>query len=237
MQFSPFQEALILTPHETRPGLPKRFQSFLFFNILKPQEFKDRLKKFAVEGNITSAAQACEMKDKIAAEKKKNEASGSKAPLLPLPGVNIAFSSTGLYKVGPSHQRLTGIALTPCCNIQLGKFVQFSDQEAVKRDRELSKLFRKQQLRGGLFEKGMFDDLVNEGWDNPQDIRKEYHPTGPDGKTRLIDGVLTVTSSVESDIAEQIERVTNAFVEDGVVSLLLKRHGKVRPEPFKGKEQ
>ena len=79
--------------------MPKRFQSFLFFQIHKPTEFKQRLKKFAAEGSITTAAQACEMKEKIAAEKKAYDASGKRAPLLPLPGVNIAFSSTGLHKV------------------------------------------------------------------------------------------------------------------------------------------
>lgn len=35
----------------------------------------------------------------IAAEQKLHKTSGKKAPLLPLPGVNIAFSSTGLHKV------------------------------------------------------------------------------------------------------------------------------------------
>jgi hypothetical protein len=36
------------------------------------------------------------MKDEIAAAKGKT---GDKAPLLPLPGINIAFASTGLHKV------------------------------------------------------------------------------------------------------------------------------------------
>ena len=39
------------------------------------------------------------MKDEIAAVKGKSKSSGNKAPLLPLPGINIAFASTGLHKV------------------------------------------------------------------------------------------------------------------------------------------
>lgn len=38
--------------------------------------------------------------------------------------------------------------------------------------------FKKQQLRGGLFGKGMYQDLVGESWDNPQDIRQAYKPFG-----------------------------------------------------------
>ena len=95
---SPFTEEC-LTFANARPGLPKRFQSFLFFQIQKPAQFKARLKQFACDSRITTAAQACEMKDMIAAEQKLHKTSGRKAPLLPLPGVNIAFSSTGLHKV------------------------------------------------------------------------------------------------------------------------------------------
>lgn len=87
-----------------RPGLPKRFQSFLFFKIHKPTEFKSRLRQFLP--SITTAARACEMKDEIAALKKSRDAAGDdKGPLLPLPGVNIAFSSTGLHKVSRGTYR------------------------------------------------------------------------------------------------------------------------------------
>lgn len=79
--------------------MPKRFQSFLFFQIHKPTEFKERLKRFIDDSKITTAARACEMKDEIAAVKGKSKSSGNKAPLLPLPGINIAFASTGLHKV------------------------------------------------------------------------------------------------------------------------------------------
>ena len=90
-----------LTTHIfVRPGLPKRFQQFLFFQIHKPTEFKQRLKRFIDDSKITTAEDACEMKQRIAAEKDKSKSADNKAPLLALPGINIAFASTGLHKVG-----------------------------------------------------------------------------------------------------------------------------------------
>jgi len=79
--------------------LPKRFQSFLFFQIHKPTEFKERLRSFIDASKITTAAQACDMKEQIAAEKEKSKIADKKAPFLALPGINIAFASTGLHKV------------------------------------------------------------------------------------------------------------------------------------------
>jgi hypothetical protein len=84
----------------------------------------------------------------------------------------------------------------------------------------------------------MFEDLVGEGWDNPQDLRPEYQPSrAADRNRRQIDGVLLVTSSVQSDILEQIKSVAQHFLDDGVVSFPLVREGHVRPGDAKGKEQ
>lgn len=81
----------------TRPGLPKRFQSFLFFRIRKPDEFKQRLKGFVPQ--ITTAEDACRMKEIIFKEKTAASDEGRPAKIQPLPGVNIAFASTGLAAV------------------------------------------------------------------------------------------------------------------------------------------
>jgi hypothetical protein len=113
--------------------------------------------------------------------------------------------------------------------------VQTSDQGEVKKDRNLNKIFRKKQLRGGLFEKGMYDDLVGEGWDNPDELLAAYKPA--EDKTRKIDGVLTVTSSLESDIVDQAKALSDYFLKDGIISLPLVREGNVRPDPHKGREQ
>ncbi|ESZ93323.1 Dyp-type peroxidase [Sclerotinia borealis F-4128] len=171
------------------PGLPKRFQTFLFFKIKKPDEFKVRLRSFVENGGITSAKDACDMKTKILAAKiQAARQPGGSHKIQSLPGVNIAFASTGLAS--------------------LGKFT--FKEDLVKKDRVLNKIFRKNQLRGGLFGKGMYDDLVNEGWDNPQEIRKQYKPS----PTRSIDGVFLVTASLEDDLLNQVNRVKEHFLKE-----------------------
>lgn len=125
-----------------------------------------------------------------------------------------------------------------------------NDQALVKKDRQLSTIFRKQQLRGGLFEKGMYADLVGEGWDNPDELREQYKPTS-DGE-RLIDGVITVTASLRRDLDTKISEVKQHFLaeegeplnpdtyvlsKDPSIELTLIREGNVRPGLMKGKEQ
>lgn len=120
----------------------------------------------------------------------------------------------------------------------------------VKKDRKLSGIFRKKQLLGGLFEKGMFADLTGEGWDNPEELSKHYHPTS-DNK-RSIDGVILVTSSVKSDMINKISEVKQHFLaeegeplnpdtyrvsQDPSVEFTFTREGNVRPGIHKGKEQ
>lgn len=81
----------------TRPGLPKKFQTFLFFRIRKPEQFKERLKAFVPE--ITSAARAVEWKETISKEKKLRSKDNMPSDLRSRVGVNIAFASTGLAAV------------------------------------------------------------------------------------------------------------------------------------------
>ncbi|KAF7911766.1 uncharacterized protein EAE98_011881 [Botrytis deweyae] len=204
------------------PGLPKRFQTFMFFKIKKADDFKKRLRTFVKDGGITSAKDACDMKNKILAAKFQAQQSGRPAKIQPLPGVNIAFASTGLAA--------------------LGKFT--FNEGAVKKDRELSKIFKKNQLRGGLFGKGMYDDLVNEGWDDPQEIRQQYKPS----PNRLIDGVFLVTASEEDTLTSQVNRIKEHFLkehgsgdgdtylisQDPALEFSFTRQGRTRPE--KGKE-
>jgi hypothetical protein len=81
----------------TRPGLPKKFQTFLFFRIRKPEQFKERLKAFVPE--ITSAARAVQWKETIFKEKKLHPKDNLPGNLRARVGVNIAFASTGLAAV------------------------------------------------------------------------------------------------------------------------------------------
>lgn len=96
----------------------------------------------------------------------------------------------------------------------MGKFVL--DEATVKKDREMAAIFRKQQLRGGLFSIGMFTDLVYEGWDNPDELREQFKPQG-EKKQRLIDGVISVTSTFERDMIEKVQRVKEHFLKESDV--------------------
>ncbi|KAF5860188.1 hypothetical protein ETB97_001831 [Aspergillus alliaceus] len=194
------------------PGLPKRYESFLFFKIRKPEEFKERLKSFI--NSITTAERACEMKKIIREEQQAADNAGRIREIKALPGINISFSSTGLEALGKFH----------------------FDEKAVKKDRNLYREFRENQLRGGLFQKGMYDDLVNEGWDDPQEIRQEYQPIGRK-KQRLIDGVILVTSSLEGELKAEVKRAKEHFLHapsGATIDIVLTREGKTRPD--KGKE-
>ena len=129
----------------------------------------------------------------------------------------------------------------------MGKFT--FNLAAVKKDKELSKIFRKQQLRGGLFGGGIYADITVEGWDDPQELREAYKPFG-ENKERLIDGVIMVTSTVEPELIEKVRRVKEHFLKepssdpdnytvsnDPIIEFPLIREGKVRRGENKGKEQ
>jgi hypothetical protein len=102
----------------------------------------------------------------------------------------------------------------------------------------MSKIYREKQLKGGLFEMGMFNDLVNEGWDNPDELRDAYKPLEDgENKIRKIDGVLLVTSSKPDDILTQVKDVRDYFLKDGIISIPYVKEGNVRPGDAKGREQ
>lgn len=127
--------------------------------------------------------------------------------------------------------------LPPNMYRQLGKFVLTAkEQGVIKKDKALSQIFRQKQLRGGRFEKGMYADLTSEGWDNPEEIRAAYKPLGEDNE-RVIDGVINITSSCPTDIQRQVEDVIERFEDEGVVKIIMMRHGNVRPGEHTGKEQ
>lgn len=92
-----------------REGLPKKFQSFYFFDITNPAEFRKRLQK--IIPLITTTTQA--LADTAAIQKHKSQGHTS---LLKLVGTNIAFSQAGLttvrYFLLPSFKRRT---LTVTC--------------------------------------------------------------------------------------------------------------------------
>ncbi|OQE88596.1 hypothetical protein PENNAL_c0016G02680 [Penicillium nalgiovense] len=174
------------------PGLPKRFQTFLFFRVKNRVDFKNRLKTFIPK--ITTGQDACEMSEIIKKARKEAQDAKRSAKLQGLPGINISFTSTGL-------------------------------------------------------EAGMYEDLVGEGWDNPQELRKEYKPNKE--KERVIDGMIMVTASLKRDLDAKVSEVkqhflaeegtppnadTYALSKDPSLEFNLTRSGNVLPGEIKGRE-
>ncbi|KAL9118951.1 MAG: hypothetical protein Q9187_004496, partial [Circinaria calcarea] len=79
-------------------GLPKRTQTYYFFQIddARVQQFREQLAKLVPL--ITTTGQAMSDRQKIA-DNKKNARDG-KPPLLTMSGVNLAFTHKGLVKLG-----------------------------------------------------------------------------------------------------------------------------------------
>lgn len=96
----------------------------------------------------------------------------------------------------------------------------------------------------------MYEDLVGEGWDNPQELRKEYKPNKE--KERVIDGMIMVTASLKRDLDAKVSEVKQHFLaEEGTppnadtyalskgpsLEFNLTRSGNVLPGEIKGREQ
>lgn len=82
-------------------GLPKKTQTFFFFQIDKPriQDFRKQLAKFVPL--ITTTAKVIEDRGKIDQSRKEAvRGPNAKTPLVPLSGVNIAFTQKGLVQIG-----------------------------------------------------------------------------------------------------------------------------------------
>jgi hypothetical protein len=93
----------------------------------------------------------------------------------------------------------------------LGKYT--FKQEIVEQKKDLRDIFDTRQLIGDSFGTGMYADLVNAGWDDPQEIRELYKPIGED-KERSIDGVIMVTSKTPEDVETEVKLVRDHFREE-----------------------
>ncbi|GFF31041.1 dye-decolorizing peroxidase msp1 [Aspergillus udagawae] len=210
------------------PGLPKRQEVFLFFRIAddpsQRQKFKVYLRNLIPD--ITTAKAVLDARARIREEKDKAAADDEASKLLPWSGVNIAFSSTGLAALG-KHIMNTKV-----------------NMEEIRRDPAKWRELKKNQIRGDLFDKGMFDDLVYEGWDDPQELRREYKKD-PETKQRQIDGVVFVAASTQKQLEKAVglvkeklhmRDIDDDIDEDAACKLILTRKGKARPDQLKGKE-
>ncbi|KAF5858292.1 hypothetical protein ETB97_004611 [Aspergillus alliaceus] len=206
------------------PGLPKRCETLLFFSIAdgnkQRQKFKEHLQ--GLIPHITTAHDVLKTKTRIL-EEKATAASVNEVPrVVPFCGVNIAFSATGLAA--------------------LGKHV--FDIYSAKKDPARWREVKKYQIRGDLFDKGMFEDLTREGWDNPEELRPEYKPDPVTGR-RQIDGVVLIAACSEGKLERAVgfvkEKLHMLDVEEEVdentvCRLVSMRKGNCRPGPLKGKE-
>ena len=85
--------------HNSLGGLPKRTQTFLFFSIdvNSVEDFLKALSKF--KDLITTAKHVKDDRATIDKNKKVASESNTTAPVLPITGVNIAFTKKGLIRV------------------------------------------------------------------------------------------------------------------------------------------
>ncbi|KAL3484186.1 hypothetical protein BJX62DRAFT_244160 [Aspergillus germanicus] len=81
------------------PGLLKFYQIFYFFNIDEVSKFRPQLKILA-DTVITSASSAQAMRNEILVSKSARAGITTGPQVVPLAGVNIAFSKVGLEKLG-----------------------------------------------------------------------------------------------------------------------------------------
>ncbi|KAJ7576297.1 Dyp-type peroxidase [Mycena floridula] len=93
-------------------GLPKKTETYIFFDIQNVQAFKHALKQFAPLVKTTAQV----LKDRAAIDEHKKHGHGG---LIKMTAVNIAFSAFGLIKLGISQTDITALGSTAFANGQL----------------------------------------------------------------------------------------------------------------------
>ncbi|KAJ5142586.1 uncharacterized protein N7515_001373 [Penicillium bovifimosum] len=101
------------------------------------------------------------------------------------------------------------------------------------------------ELNDGLYEKGMYSDLIFEGADIPERLLPEFkpppeHDPAKDDDSWRCDLVLIVAASCEKTLNEGIARIeTNFHLRDmnkNSLDLVVAKHGQRRPGDFRGRE-
>jgi len=100
------------------------------------------------------------------------------------------------------------------------------------------------EIDDGLYEKGMYSDLIFEGADIPERLLPEFKP--PPGHSSEDDSwrcdlVFIVAASDEKNLNEGIAKIeTNFHLRDlnkNSLSLVVAKHGQRRPGELRGREQ
>ncbi|KAF6747547.1 peroxidase TAP [Ephemerocybe angulata] len=89
-------------------GLPKKTETFYFFEITDVTGFRTNLRDFVPV--VKTVAQTLKDREAIDKHKKESGHGGHKPPTIPLVGVNIAFSHLGFAKLGIDDTKLVDTA-------------------------------------------------------------------------------------------------------------------------------
>ncbi|GIC94424.1 uncharacterized protein Aud_010924 [Aspergillus udagawae] len=210
------------------PRLPKYYESYLFFKITNKERFRIHLRDILDNGEITTGTQ-CEDHLKSTGELEEACASSRRdipeADRKPFIAVNIAFSHMGLLKV--EH---------PDVEAKFAATLE-KDPDDYCRDR----------INEGLFEKGMFDDLVYEGADSPAALHPDFRaPPENEKKEGLerwewrVDGVFIVAAHTAKAVRKKIYDLEDAFnvgdANRASMKIAFRRDGQQRPGANRGKE-
>ncbi|KAE8376149.1 hypothetical protein BDV26DRAFT_282891 [Aspergillus bertholletiae] len=210
------------------PRLPKFYESYLFFKITKKERFREHLRTVLDQGLITTGTE-CEDHLKAVGEFEEACAHSRRAvpesDRVPFTAINIAFTHVGLLKV--EH---------PDVEVNFA-MAQEDDPDEYCRDR----------INEGLFEKGMFDDLVYEGADSPPALDPDFRaPVGNETKTGAerwawrVDGVFIVAAHSAKALRDKIGVLEDAFktgdADESSMRVAFRRDGRVRPNENRGKE-
>lgn len=204
------------------PRMPKEFESFLFYKIHNVNRFRNDLKEFVDE--ITTGEQCEERLAQIS-----SAAKNGRPTRIDMSGINVSFTQKGLQKVG-SYSLLPSL----CCFY----FLKGQKQLTVAQQLNLA------QINDGLFEKGMYSDLIFEGADIPERLLPEFKPPPghpSDDDSWRIDLVFIVAASSEKTLNEGIAKIeTNFHLRDlnkTSMEQVVVKHGQRRPGDLRGREQ
>ncbi|KAF4162342.1 hypothetical protein CNMCM6936_002280 [Aspergillus lentulus] len=210
------------------PRLPKYYESFLFFKITNKERFRIHLRDILDNGEITTGTQ-CEDHLKSTGELEEACASSRRdipeADRKPFTAVNIAFTHMGLLKVEPPE-------------------VEAKFSATLKKDPDD---YCRDRINEGLFEKGMFDDLVYEGADSPAALHPDFRaPPGNETKEGLkrwewrVDGVFIVAAHTAKAVRKKVYDLEDAFnvgdANRASMKIAFRRDGQQRPGANRGKE-
>ncbi|GMF75075.1 unnamed protein product [Aspergillus oryzae] len=205
------------------PRLPKYYETYLFFKITDNEKFRQHLRGILDKGVITTGTECEEHLKSVGEFEEACAYSRRHVPekdRKPFTAVNVAFTHMGLLKV--EHPEVE---------------VNFAQALAEDPDE-----YCRDRINEGLFEKGMFDDLVYEGADSPPALDPDFRaPPGNESKTGLdrwkwrVDGVFIVAAHNAKALRRKIVDLEDAFnvgdADENSMKIAFRRDERCAPEP------